>query len=208
MEFADDFRTLNLADWDVYDSEGHDGQGERSPSQVGIVNSVLSITGLPDGTTGGMKLRGHSQRYGQWDICLRTPRGPSCYHPVVMLWGGARESDVDNPLGEIDIVEVWQRPDRDRNSFSVHYGEGSEFVGSDVVVDMTDWHWYHLVWDPAYLYTWIDDNPAYFSTTDVGVLPPGEMDLTIQLDWFPEEGPSGPASMQVAGVRQYARPLS
>jgi hypothetical protein len=123
----------------------------------------------------------------------------------VLLWGSGGGSDVDNPLGEIDIVEVWQRPDRDRNSFSVHYGNGSEFVGGDVAVDMTDWHWYHLVWDPEYLCTWIDDNPAYFSTTDVGVLPAGELDLTIQLDWFPEEGPSGPASMQVAGVRQYAR---
>jgi hypothetical protein len=206
VDFADHFSRLDVDSWDVYDSPGHDGRGVRSPSQVVVVDNILTITGTPDGTTGGMKLRGHSQRYGQWDVRLRTPRGPACYHPVVLLWGSGGGSDVDNPVGEIDIVEVWQRPNRDRNAFSVHYGDGSEFVGGDVAVDMTHWHTYHLVWDANYLYSWIDDDPAYFSTDDVGVLPPGEMDLTIQLDWFPDEGPSGQASMQVDAVRQLTEP--
>jgi hypothetical protein len=206
VDFTDDFQTLDPRDWDVYDGPGHDDQGLRSPGQVAVVDGVLRITGTPDGTTGGMKLRGHSQRFGQWDVRMRAPIGASCYHPVVLLWGTGGGAGVDNPVGEIDIVEVWQRPARDRNSFSVHYGDGSEFVGGDVAVDMTQWHTYHLVWDREYLYTWIDDDPAYFSTDDAGVLPPGEMDLTIQLDWFPEEGPDGPASMEVDYVRQLTEP--
>ncbi len=69
---------------------------------------------------------------------------------------------------------------------------------------MTQWHTYHLVWQPEYLYTWIDDQPAYFSTDRRDVLPAGPMDLTIQLDWFPEEGATGDgtASLEVDWVAQ------
>jgi hypothetical protein len=206
---GDDFDTLSLDDWDLYDSVGHDGNGLRSPGQISVDNGVLTITGRPDGTTGGMKWRNHSQQYGQWDVRLRAPRGAIAYHPVVLLWGSGGGAGVDNALGEIDIVEVWQRPQRDRNSFSVHFGDGSQFVGGDTYLDMTEWHTYHLIWQPSYLYTWVDDQPAYFSTDVVDVLPPGPMDLCIQLDWFPDEGLAGgdSATMHVDSVRCSPVPL-
>jgi hypothetical protein len=208
--YQDDFATLDPDTWDVYDSPGHDNQGRRSPGQVGVVDGVLVLTGTADGTTGGLKWRDRAQRYGQWDIRLRAPVGSGCYHPVVLLWGTDGGAGVDNALGEIDIVEVWQRPARDRNAVSVHYGDGSEFIGADTPVDLTQWHTYHLVWQPGYLYTWIDDEPAYFSTDRADVLPPGPMDLTIQLDWFPAEGPTGDgtASLEVDWVAQYPQPLA
>jgi Glycosyl hydrolases family 16 len=208
MSFQEDFHVLDPDVWDIYDSAGHDDRGRRSPGQVSVVGGVLTITGTADGTTGGLKWRDHSQRYGQWDIRLRAARGSGCYHPVVLLWGTEGGAGVDNALGEIDIVEVWQRPERDRNAFSVHYGDGSEFVGGDTAVDMTQWHTYHLVWQDSYLYTWIDDEPAYFSTDRLDVLPPGPMDLTIQLDWFPDEGATGDgtASMEVDWIAQHRVP--
>jgi hypothetical protein len=204
----EEFATLSTADWDVYDSPGNAGQGLRRPSQVVVGGGVVTIYGTADGTTGGMKWRNRSQTYGQWDIRMRTWRGCVCYHPVVLLWGSGGGSGVDNPLGEIDIIEVWQRANRDRNSFSVHYGDGSQFVGGDTAVDMTQWHVYHVVWQDQYIYTWIDDNPAYFSTDDVGVIPHGPMDLTIQLDWFPQEGSGGTGKMQVDYVTQYPQPVN
>jgi hypothetical protein len=209
MDTVEEFSSLNPADWDVHHSPGHAGRGLRRPSQVSVADGLLTITGTADGTTGGLKWRGRSQRHGQWDIRLRTRRGCGCYHPVVLLWGTGGGSGVDNPRGEIDIVEVWQRPERDRNSFSVHYGDGSRFVGGSVAVDMTAWHVYHLVWQETYLYTWIDDDPAYFTTTRAEVLPPGPMDLAIQLDWFPDEGARGgaTASMQVDYIRQHTHPV-
>jgi hypothetical protein len=74
---------------------------------------------------------------------------------------------------------------------------------------MTDWHVYHVVWQPEYIYTWVDDQPAYFSTNDRDVIPHGPMDLTIQLDWFPGEGRAGgpTGSMEVDWVKQYATPV-
>jgi hypothetical protein len=207
---TDDFDTLDEADWDLYSGPGHDGHGLRLPAQITAAGSVLTITGLPDGTTGGMKWRGRSQQYGQWDVRLRTAPGCVCYHPVVLLWGSGGGAGVDNAMGEIDIVEVWQRPNRDRNSFSVHYGDGSEFIGGQAHLDMTRWHDYHLVWQEGFLYTWIDDDPSYFATDWAQVLPAGPMDLTIQLDWFPQEGTAGGggATMEVDYVRQYEKPVS
>ena len=206
---VDNFATLNPGNWDVYLGPGHDGHGLRRPSQVTIANGILTITGTANGTTGGLKWRRRSQQYGQWDIRMRARHGCRCYHPVVLLWGTGGGSGVNNPRGEIDIVEVWQRPNRDRNSFSLHYGTGSQFVGAEVAVDLTAWHVYHLVWQPTYLYTWIDDNPAYFATDDVRVLPPGPMDLALQLDWFPAEGTTGgaTASMEVDYVKQFVHPV-
>jgi hypothetical protein len=205
----DNFTSLSTANWDLYNSAGHDGNGRRRPSQIAVSNGVLKITGTANGTTGGMKWRNRGQTYGQWDIRLRARAGCICYHPVVLLWGTGGGSGVNNPRGELDIVEAWQRPWRDRNSFTIHYGDGSAMVGADTAVDMTVWHTYHLVWQNTYLYTWIDDNPAYFSTDDVGVLPTGPMDLTIQLDWFPQEGTAGgaTATMEVDSVSQFVSPV-
>ncbi len=207
--YSDTFTSLSTTNWDVYDSVGHDGHGLRRPSQVRVVNGVLVITGTANGTTGGMKWRNRSQTFGQWDIRMRARKGCICYHPVVLLWGADGGSGVDNPYGEIDIVEVWQRPNRDQNSFSVHYGDGSQFVEGNVAVDMTQWHIYHVVWQAGYIYTWIDDNPTYFSVDDAGVIPTGPMDLTIQLDWFPDEGTAGgpTATMEVDYVKQFAQPV-
>lgn len=206
---TDNFTTLSTANWDLYNGPGHDGNGRRRPTQIAVSKGVLKITGTAGGTTGGMKWRNRSQTHGQWDIRLRARAGCGCYHPVVLLWGSGGGSGVNNAHGELDIVEAWQRPARDRNSFTVHYGDGSAMLGADTAVDMTVWHTYHLVWQDTYLYTWIDDNPAYFSTDDVGVLPSGPMDLTIQLDWFPQEGTVGgsTATMEVDSVTQFVSPV-
>jgi hypothetical protein len=198
--YLDDFDTLSATDWDVYDSPGRRGAGRHVPAQVRVGDGVLTITGESDGTTGGMKWRGRSQKYGQWDVRLRAAAGAVAYHPIVQLWGDT----------EIDIVDVWQRVHRDRNTFSVHYGDGSQFVGGNAHLDMTQWHTYHVVWQESFLYTWIDDLPTYFSTSRAEILPPGPMDLSIQLDWFPHEGTAGgrTASMEVDYVAQFAEPVS
>lgn len=207
--YAETFASLNPGNWDVYNSPGHDGNGLRRPSQVSVANHILTITGTANGTTGGLKWRHRSQTYGQWDILMRAPAGCICYHPVVLLWGTGGGSGVNNPNGEIDIVEAWQRPRRDRNSFTVHYGDGRQLVGADTAVNMTAWHVYHLVWRADYIYTWIDDNVAYATVDDLNVIPDGPMDLAIQLDWFPSEGTAGgaTASMQVAVIQQWFEPV-
>jgi hypothetical protein len=97
---------------------------------------------------------------------------------------------------------VFAQAGRQSNEFSVHYGDGSATVGATTRVDVTAWHTYHLAWAPGSLRTWIDDGPPYFQTSDPAVLPDVGMDLAIQLDWFPQEGAAGGASMEVDYVRQ------
>jgi licheninase len=206
---TENFDNGSLIDWDLYSSKGHAGNGLRRPAQVKTVDGVLTITGSADGTTGGLSWLEHTQKYGQWDVRLRAPAGCACYHPVVLLWGADGGSGVNNPRGEIDLVEVFNNAARTVNSFSIHYGDGSQFLEANVRVDLTQWHTYHLIWKADVITTWIDDNPAYFTTTRSDLFPPGGADVAIQLDWFPQDGTAGgpTASMQVDYVAQYVTPI-
>ena len=198
----------DLNGWNVYKSAGHAGQGKRTPTAVKVQDGILNITGNERGGTGGLSWTGHAQQYGQWDVRMRAPAGCACYHPVVLLWGTGGGDGVNNPNGEVDIVEAFQNPARDKNEFSVHFGDGSQFVGGSTVVDMTQWHVYHVLWRERFLTTWIDDNPPYFTTRDASVLPKGAVDVAVQLDWFPDEPRTGgpTASMQVDYVTQAPPP--
>jgi hypothetical protein len=194
----------SLSGWQLYSGAGHDGKGTRQPGRVSISDGILTITGEADGSTGGLAWAQHSQRFGRWDVRMRAPAGCACYHPVVLLWGTGGGDGVNNPKGEIDIVESYGNPARDTNSFSVHFGDGSQAVGATTAVDMTQWHVYHLLWRDGYLATWIDDAPPYFETRDASVLPSGPVDVAVQLDWFPQDGRAGgrTATMQVDYITQ------
>lgn len=61
--------TLDPAKWTVY----ADAANNRAPAQVQVVNGVLTITGLADGTTGGVEHR-FAQQYGRWEIRARSTR--------------------------------------------------------------------------------------------------------------------------------------
>lgn len=198
----------DLTGWKLYKSAGHAGQGTRRPTAVAVQDGILTITGDEQGSTGGLSWTGHSQQYGQWDVRMRAPAGCACYHPVVLLWGTGGGDGVNNPNGEIDIVESFQNPARNKNEFSVHFGDGSQAVGGSTAVDMTQWHVYHVLWREGFLTTWIDDNPPYFTTHDASVLPRGAVDVAVQLDWFPNEPRIGgqTATMQVDYITQAPLP--
>jgi hypothetical protein len=44
------------------------------------------------------------------------------------------------------MVEGFQIAARDKNEFSVHFGDGSQTVGGSTPVDLTEWHDCHIVW--------------------------------------------------------------
>lgn len=196
----------DLSQWNRYGpGPGHDGQGRRDPSQISTSNGILTITGSSNGTTGGMALQNHDQMYGKWTWRVKCPAGASTYHPVCLLWGIGSGSGVNAATGEIDVLEVWQDGLRRHNEFTLHYGDGSQMIGGGVDVDMTVWHTYTVLWTPDKISTWIDDNPPYYSTTDKAKFPQNKMAMTIQLDWFPNEGGStGGATMQVDYVEIYS----
>lgn len=194
---ADEFTDGLQEDWNLYDGPGHVGNGRRSPSAVSVADGVLTITGDRSGTTGGMSW-GSGQRYGRWEARVRVPAATDAYHALVLLWPDAENFPVG---GEIDFVELLDG-DRQRNDLFIHYGEDNSQVHGEVEVDATDWHTWALEWTPESITAYLDGEPWY-RTTDTDVFPPGPMHLCIQLDWFPDDGRRGTASMQVDWVRQY-----
>ena len=193
----DDFSGSELhPSWGAYDSAGNSGEGVRSPRQISLRNGVLRMTGTPDGTTAGMAWR-HPQKYGRWETRARFPAGCGCYHPVLILW------PADDPWpagGEIDYAEVFDGPRQELNFF-LHYGADNRQLHATRQVDMTRWHNFAVEWTPDHVTGYLDGEP-YFHTNRRDVLPPGRMNQTIQLDWFP--GPTaGGASLEVDWVAMY-----
>jgi hypothetical protein len=187
----DDFSGTSLhSSWGAYDSVGNSGDGRRSPGQISVRDGILRITGTPDGTTGGMAWD-YPRRYGRWEIRARFPAGCGCYHPVLILW------PADDPWpagGEIDYAEVFDGP-RARLHFFLHYGEDNRQLAGSTAVDMTRWHNFAVEWTAGHISGYVDGD-RFFHTTYRDAFPPGRMEQTIQLDWFPD-GSGGGATLEV-----------
>jgi Glycosyl hydrolases family 16 len=184
--------------WQLYDGTGHAGKGRRSPGAVSVQGGVLTITGDPAGTTGGMAW-GHGRRYGRWEGRVRAPASDPSYDAVMLLW-----SDADNwpQGGEIDFMEMGDETRRTTDGF-VHYGADNRQVHGSVETDATQWHNWAVEWTPSAITMFLDGR-EWYRTTDRAVQPPGPMHLCIQLDWFPKGGSVQRSTMQVDWVREYA----
>jgi hypothetical protein len=179
--------------WSPYDSEGHDGNGRRTPDAVSVQNGMLVIRGDAEGNTGGMSWK-EDQRFGRWEMRARFPKGDDQYHPVLILWreSGGKEN------GEVDFAETTSAsPDV---SFFLHYGSEQKYAKK--TLDITQWHNYAVEWVDGRVTGYID-GVKWFESTDQETLPPGKMHATIQLDYFPEGGSPKPTEMHVDYMRIY-----
>jgi Glycosyl hydrolases family 16 len=179
--------------WSPYDSEGHDGNGRRTPDAISVENGMLVIRGDGEGNTGGMSWQ-EDQRFGRWEMRAKFPKGDDQYHPVLILWreSGGKEN------GEIDFAETTSAsPDV---SFFLHYGGDQKYAKK--TIDITQWHNYAVEWVDGRVTGYIDGQ-KWFESTDEETLPPGKMHPTIQLDYFPEGGSPKPTEMYVDYMRVY-----
>jgi len=190
----DDF-TGGVGDWGIYDGSGHDGNGRRSPDAISAQDGVLTITGTPDGTTGGMAWN-PGRMYGRWEARVRSPAGDPDYHSVLLLWPDAENWPVG---GEVDFMEISDASRQNVEMF-LHYGADNSQVQGDVDVDATEWHNWAVEWTPDHIAAFLDGE-EWWRTDDTGILPPGPMHLTIQLDNF--GGPGQETQMHVDWVREY-----
>ncbi|MCP2339728.1 glycoside hydrolase family 16 protein [Actinomadura rupiterrae] len=213
---SDDFTTgrLDPRAWDVYQGPGQNHDGHRSPRAVGVRNGLLTITGRPDGTTGGLAWKHGAQRTGRWEARVRMNRACAAYHPVLLLWPTAAGGG-DAPKGgggEIDWLEVADDGTRQNADFYLHYGpvhEDDQLTGR-VRVDMTRWHAFAVEWTARSISGFVDGE-RWFHTTRRRALPPGPMGQAIQLDWFPRDAEhtargidwNAPATFQVDWIRMY-----
>jgi beta-glucanase (GH16 family) len=200
-------------EWKLYDGPGHGGNGVRSPEAITVEDGRLVITGDSEGTTGGMALD-NDQLYGRWEGRVRAPASDETYNALLILWP---EEDDWPQGGEVDFMEMTD-PTRQRTKMFVHYveeelkdsdedlkDEGRKIEG-EVAVDGTEWHNWAVEWTPEGITAFLDGR-EWFRTTDQEVLPPRPMHLTIQLDWFPEQGDEDDvqeSTMEVDWVKQYA----
>ncbi|MFP5068284.1 glycoside hydrolase family 16 protein [Pseudonocardia nantongensis] len=193
-----------LTGWNMYDGEGHAGEGRRSPEAVSTKDGILTINGDAQGTTGGMAWSDGSQKYGRWEGRVRAPASDPSYNALLLLWPTAENFPVG---GEVDFMEMTDHT-RQKTELFLHYGEDNSQVQGVVDIDATQWHNWAVEWRPDGITAFVDGKP-WWHTDDTSILPPGPMHLTVQLDWFPEgEGPVKPSKMEVDWVRQYPLPES
>lgn len=199
---SDEFDGPRGPEWRIYDGDGHDGNGRRSPKAIGVKDGILTITGDSKGTTGGLAWI-PGQKYGRWEGRVKTPAADPSYHALLLLWPDAEDWPVG---GEVDFMETTD-PGRQSSNFFLHYGEDNQQEKGEVSVDATQWHNWAVEWTPDHIITYLDGK-EWHRTTDTSKLPPRAMHLTIQLDWFPEDGSSTvkESNMQVDWVKEY--PLS
>ena len=193
---GDEFNGDMSPEWTVYEGEGHAGNGRRTADAISVENGSLVIRGDSEGNTGGMAY-GDGQRFGKWEMRAKFPKGDSQYHPVLILW----PSDHDWPEGgEIDFAETTSASDD--VSFFLHYGSDNKQKSAKKSLDLTQWHNYAVEWVDGRITGYIDGEKWFESTSDE-TMPPGKMNPTIQLDYFPDGGSPEPTEMYVDYMRIY-----
>src|SRR3954447_24289084 len=188
-----------LSNWGVYDGVGHAGKGRRSPAAMNASGGILTITGDPGGTTGGMAWKLGRAKYGRWEARVKAPAADPSYHAVMLLWPDSDDSSVG---GEVDFMEI-SDPARQKTDFFLHPGAGNQQLHGEKVIDATQWHNWAVEWSPTKITAYVDGT-EWFSTTQADAFPPGSMHLTLQLDWFPKGSAAAtPSQMLVDWVRYY-----
>jgi licheninase len=203
---ASDFDAGLPPDWHPYGPEvGHDRKGVRTPEAVTVADGAATITATAHGTTGAMSWH-PGQRYGRWEACVRTDRGPDALHAVLILWPVAEDFPAG---GEIDWMEIF-RGDRQEVTVNIHHGPPDTSFGGTVAHDATRWTAWAVEWAPERITTYRDGVPWY-ATDRSDLFPPRPMNMTMQLDWFPPAG-GGPAAsgsaMHLDWARQWTLPGS
>ena len=193
---ADEFNGTALGSrWGPYDGPGNGGKGRRSPDAISVQNGIMTIRGDGKGTTGGMAWS-DDQRFGKWEVRARFPKGDEQYHPVILLWPEGTWPDG----GEVDFAETTSASSN--VSFFLHYSSSNKQKSAEKPLDLTQWHNYAVEWVNGRITGYVDGQ-QWFQSTDSSTLPPGQMHLAIQLDYFPDGGSPKPTQMDVDFVRIY-----
>jgi hypothetical protein len=187
--------------WKVYDTPGHAGNGIRSPGAWSVGGGVATVKGDSAGTTGAMAARFAKQKYGRWEVRMRTSARDGKYHAVLLLWPNNNKSPN---CAEIDYAEGTSNTALIK--FYLHFAcRGSASIyhtGDERTIDSTQWHNYAVQWTRSGIIGYIDGVP-WFSDTNPEHQPTVKMHQTIQLDWFPDGTPTQASQMQVDWIRVY-----
>lgn len=203
--FEDEFAgaALDTSAWRVYDSEGHAGNGKRSPSAFSVQDGNLVVTAqMVQGVlvSGGMALR-TAYTYGRYEFRVRTEADPSgVTSGVVLTWPTSENWPVD---GESDIYETGTTPSRTPFGTYIHYDASNKEYGFQHAADGTAWHDMAMEWEESAIRIF-RDGALVWTLTDRAAIPRVPHNLCIQLDAF-KPSMTGVVHMYVASVRVLAR---
>jgi hypothetical protein len=186
-------------EWLIYNGAGHDGDGKRSPEALSFSDGLMTMSGDSDGKTGGMAWQ-PGQKYGRWEVRMKAPASDPTYHAVLLLWPDKEDWPVG---GEVDFAEMTDES-RQHTKYFLHYGKDNRQEQGEVAVDATQWHNWAVEWTPDHIIAYLDGKEWYRSDNQKN-LPPRAMHLTIQLDWFPDDGDDDitPSQLQVDWAKEY-----
>jgi hypothetical protein len=206
LVFQDDFdgNAVNTANWSLYNSPGHNGNGLRRPSAFSTDGQGhLVITAQTTGgkiVSGGMASR-LNQTYGLYEFRVRTDPDPTgTMSGVVLTWPQSGRWPQD---GENDIYETGTRANTRSpfNSF-VHFGKQNSQRWFRHHADGAQWHTMAMDWSPGAIKVY-RDGVLDWTMTDRKAIPHVAHHLCVQLDAFANRQLTTPVRMYVDWVRIY-----
>ena len=208
LVFEDDFdgSAVNTANWSMYYSAGHAGNGLRRPEAFSVADGLLTVTAqMKNGVlvSGGMA---HKQNYtyGKFEFRVRTEADPSsATSGVVLTWPQSENWPSD---GENDIYETLTTASRSPFNTFIHYGADNKQYHFSHDADGTQWHIIAMEWTQDAIRIYRDGNLVY-KLTDTNAIAKVPHHLCIQLDAF-KTSMTGMVKMYVDWVKIYQPDMS
>lgn len=219
LVFEENFDTLDLTRWSLYNGNGHAGNGVRRPEQWSIQEDVQGATGGClvgtaewDAALGKIKAPGMSLRrdWTTFRVECRARVEPDLTDTTAanlpLLWPRVY---MDNPYEEVNPYESSgpHNETRGMSSFA-HYGAVTATKGAgdqvyfDLKVDGTQWHTVNYERTPESMSCWVDGVHKW-TITDPKVLPKREHHPCLQLDAIKNANPGKPIRCYVDFLRVY-----
>jgi beta-glucanase (GH16 family) len=150
----------------------------RRPEQNTLQDGYLQISGLADGTSGGMMSRAVYPAFGRWEVRMRVDKQGegSAYHPVIALI----PSRVPYAGGAGDLDFAGSNAGSGRAYVFVHYPPNKQDFAT-VPVDLAVWHTYSIEVAPDHI-TWFVDGNVGMTTTNPAAIAGANWTTNIQLD--------------------------
>lgn len=209
LVFEDNFdgTAVNTANWRMYSSAGHAGNGLRRPSAFSVANGQVIVTATWDGTnivTGGMA-HNTDYLYGTFEVRVRTEADPSAQTSgVVLTWPQAENWPYG---GENDWYETGHNNGATRTPFYSYIHHHKATWGGDQTrivheANGQEWHVMRMDWSPTHIKVYRDGVFAG-QVTNVDDIPNEPHHMTIQLDAFKNGPLPHPIRMYVDWIRVY-----
>ncbi|MFB2121622.1 glycoside hydrolase family 16 protein [Parapedobacter sp. 2B3] len=207
LKFEENFEgnAVNPADWYIYNSPGHNGNGLRRPSAFTVADGVLTVTAqMIDGTlvSGGMAHR-VNYKYGKFEARVRSDDDPSIATSGVLLtWPQSERWPAD---GENDFYETTTNRRQSFHTY-IHYGNSwatKQQYHKEHKFDAKEWLVVAMEWEAEHIKIYVNGE-LQWTLTDTKAIPHVPHHLCIQLDAF-KKMMGDPVRMQVDWVKIYQR---